>query len=77
VDFTKIRKILPEFEPRWTVAEGIDELVLDMRRFGPSNDDFEGPRYVRLAKIREHLMAGRLDNELRMRSAPAVAVGTS
>jgi nucleoside-diphosphate-sugar epimerase len=74
VDFTKIRHILPEYEPRWTVAEGIDELASDMRRFGLSAEDFEGPRYVRLAKIRELMRAGRLDDELRMHGAPAVAV---
>jgi hypothetical protein len=45
-----------------------------MRRFGLSTDDFEGPRYVRLAKIRELMMAGLLDNELRMRVAPAAYV---
>ena len=43
-----------------------------MRRFGLSSEDFEGPRYVRLAKIRELMAAGRLDDDLRMHSAPAV-----
>jgi hypothetical protein len=45
-----------------------------MRRVGLSRDDFEGPRYVRLAKIRELMMAGWLDDELRMRVAPAAHV---
>jgi nucleoside-diphosphate-sugar epimerase len=76
VDFTKISSVLPAFEPRWTVAAGIEELARDMRRFGLSAEDFEGARFTRLAKIRELMTAGRLDGELRMQAAPAVSVGT-
>ena len=77
VDFTKIRTVLPAFEPAWTVAEGIDELARDMRRFGLSAADFEGPRYVRLARIRELMVAGRLDDGLRTHAVPAVSGGRS
>ena len=76
VDFTKINRLLPTFKPRWTVADGIDELARDMRRFGLSSEDFEGPRYVRLARIRELAKAGRLDDELRMHDIPAASVST-
>jgi nucleoside-diphosphate-sugar epimerase len=64
VDFTKIGRMLPAFEPQWTVAQGIEELVADMSRFGLTLEDFEGPRFVRLARIRELLTDGRLDDEL-------------
>ncbi|HEX6419767.1 MAG TPA: SDR family oxidoreductase [Acidimicrobiales bacterium] len=74
VDFTRARALLPGFEPRWTITEGIEELLGDMRSFGLTAADFEGPRYVRLARIRELLAAGRLDDDLRMRAAP---VGTA
>jgi nucleoside-diphosphate-sugar epimerase len=77
VDFTKIRRMLPAFEPRWTVADGIEELVTDMRRFGLSAEDFEGPRYIRLARIRELMTAGRLDDELHMHAAPVASVSRS
>lgn len=65
VDFTRINRRLPAFKPEWTVTAGIDELVRDMRTFGMSAIDFEGPRYVRLERIRQLLAAGRLDEELR------------
>jgi nucleoside-diphosphate-sugar epimerase len=77
VDFTKIRRTLPAFEPRWTVADGVEQLVTDMRRFGLSADDFEGPRYVRLARIRELMTAGRLDDELHMHATPVASVSGS
>ena len=57
VDFTKIRAPA-RFQPTWTVADGIDELAGDMRRFGLSAEDFEGPRYVRLARIRSSWRPG-------------------
>jgi nucleoside-diphosphate-sugar epimerase len=73
VDFTKIKTVLPAFIPEWTVADGIEELARDMRRFGLSTEDFEGPRYVRLARIRELTSAGRLDDHLRTRTAATVS----
>jgi hypothetical protein len=59
------------------VADGIEELASDMRRFGLSAEDFEGPRYVRLARIRELMAAGRMDDELHMNAAPVAFGGWS
>jgi nucleoside-diphosphate-sugar epimerase len=61
VDFTKIRKALPGFTPIWTVSAGIEQLVDDMRRYGLTAADFEGPRFVRLAKVQELVASGRLE----------------
>jgi nucleoside-diphosphate-sugar epimerase len=76
VDFTRIRELLPEFEPRWTLAAGIEQLARDMHDIGLTATDFEGPRFVRVEKVRELLAAGRLDDELRVRSSPSVATST-
>jgi nucleoside-diphosphate-sugar epimerase len=70
VDFSRVRELLPAFEPRWTVEAGIDELARDMRAIGLSATDLDGPRYVRLARVRELLAAGRLDDELRVQGPP-------
>ncbi len=67
VDFSKIHELLPAFAPRWTVPDGIRELSADFGRIGITADDFEGARYVRLARVRELIDAGRLDAELRLR----------
>lgn len=66
VDFSKINELLPAFRPQWTVPAGIRQLADDMTKFGLKAEDFEGPRFVRLARIRELLEADRLDAELRM-----------
>jgi nucleoside-diphosphate-sugar epimerase len=68
VDFTKIRRLVPSFEPHWTVPQGIDELWKDMHDRGLTTEDFEGPRYVRLQRIQQLARQGRLDlDDLRMR----------
>jgi nucleoside-diphosphate-sugar epimerase len=77
VDFTRARDLLPGFEPRWTIAAGIDQLARDMHAYGLSSADFEGPRYVRLLKVRELTQAGRLDDDLRMRAGPVGAAAGS
>lgn len=70
VDFTKIGRLVPTFEPAWTVPQGIEELWKDMHDRGLTTEDFEGPRYVRLQRIQRLAGAGRLDlSDLRMRSA--------
>jgi nucleoside-diphosphate-sugar epimerase len=73
VDFAKIHSFLPAFEPRWTIAEGIAELARDMAANRLTADEFEGPRYVRLARIQQLKESGALDEELRRHTADVPA----
>ncbi|MBW9210773.1 SDR family oxidoreductase [Mumia sp. zg.B21] len=66
VDFTKIRSLLPAFEPAWTVPDGITQLADDMARIGLDGADFEGPRYVRLEQVNRLKADGVLDDMLRL-----------
>jgi hypothetical protein len=43
-----------------------------MTQYGLAAEDFEGARFVRLARIRELMADGRLDDELRMTTTGAV-----
>lgn len=61
VDFAKINSLLPAFDPRWTVPDGIRELWFDAKQYGLDVADFEGPRYVRLKRIEQLAAAGGLD----------------
>ena len=68
VDFTKIRREVPAFEPLWTVPQGIKEIWSDAAERGLTTEDFEGPRYVRLRQIQRLAAQGRLDlKDLRLR----------
>jgi nucleoside-diphosphate-sugar epimerase len=64
VDFGKIKRLLPAFQPAWTVPAGIDELVEDMNRYGLTADQF-GHTFVRLEQVNRLKAAGRLDDHLR------------
>jgi nucleoside-diphosphate-sugar epimerase len=69
VDFSKITELLPAFRPEWTVGRGIQQLAADMARYDLQAGDFEGQRFVRLARIRELLETGRLNDDLRLQDA--------
>jgi nucleoside-diphosphate-sugar epimerase len=65
VDFGKIRRVLPEFRPRWTVRKGVEELYEAYQRFGLTPEVFLGGRYVRLAEIKRLQGQARLSDQLR------------
>ncbi len=72
VNFGRINNTLPSFRPEWTVRRGIEELHDAYRGHALTEEEFLSSRYLRIAKIREHLDAGRLDESLRWRAGPAV-----
>ena len=55
------------------MADGIRELADDMARIGLLIEDFEGPRFVRLARIRQLIDEARLDDELRLSTLTGAA----
>jgi nucleoside-diphosphate-sugar epimerase len=67
VDCSKIARVLPEFEPRWTVARGVEQLHEAYARTGLTFEQFTGTRYLRINRVRELQEAGRLDDQLRWR----------
>lgn len=71
VDFGKIRSLLPAADPGWTVRDGIEELWRDASRYALRASDLDGPRFVRLARIRQLAAAGVLDLDgLRLAGQP-------
>lgn len=76
VDCSKIRRVLPDFQPVWDARKGAQELYDAYRTIGLKLEDFEGPRYKRIDHIRKLIAAGRLDSSLR-RTEQALAVGAA
>ncbi len=72
VSFAKLTAALPTYRPTWTVPKGIAEMAGDMRTLGLAVDDFEGPRFVRLARINELIASGDMDEGLRLQSVDAL-----
>ena len=67
VDCSKIARTLPDFETRWTVRRGMEQLCDAYRENGLTFEEFTGTRYLRINRVRELQEAGRLDDELRWR----------
>jgi len=69
VDFAKLTGTFPGLRLRWSVRDGIDELVGAYAKHGLTHEDFLSSRFVRLRRIRELLSAGIVDEMLRRRDA--------
>lgn len=65
VDCDRIRRVLPEFEPVWTVRKGVEELYEAYQARGLTRADLEGSRYQRIRRVRELLDGNEIDNTLR------------
>jgi len=65
VNCDKILQTLPEFKPQWDARRGAEELLAAYQKIGLSLEEFEGPRYKRVAHIKELQSKGRLDESLR------------
>jgi nucleoside-diphosphate-sugar epimerase len=65
VDCSKLASVLPDAVPQWTVRRGAEELAAAYAEWGMTADDFNGPRGLRIKRVRELQDAGRLDDELR------------
>lgn len=65
VDFARLNRLLPDYQPLWDAQSGARQLAQAYQQSGLNQDDFNGPRYVRLAQLRTLLEGGRLDESLR------------
>jgi nucleoside-diphosphate-sugar epimerase len=73
VDCSKLGRVLPEFETRWTVRRGVEQLYEAYARNGLTFEEFTGTRYLRISRVRELQEAGRLDDALRWRVPAEIA----
>lgn len=65
VDCRKIAKVLPDFKPQWDAKKGAVELYETYQKVGLTLEEFEGPKYQRIAHIKYLLSNGLLNEELR------------
>jgi nucleoside-diphosphate-sugar epimerase len=76
VDCGKIARTLPGFKPQWTVRRGVEQLYAAYRRHGLTAFEFLGTKYLRIKRVKQLQIEGRLDRSLRWRAGvPAGAVG--
>jgi nucleoside-diphosphate-sugar epimerase len=65
VDFGKLESTFPDLKLRWSVRDGINELLDAYTENDLTYEDFTSSRYVRLRRIRDLLDAGVVDEMLR------------
>jgi len=65
VNFEKIGRKIPTFEPRWDARKGAEQLYTAYRKAGLTLADFEGPRYQRVSHLKMLLAKQILDSRLR------------
>ncbi len=65
VDCNKIARILKDFKPQWTAQRGIEELYEAYRATGLTLEEFEGPKFKRIAHVKKLVDERRLDQNLR------------
>jgi nucleoside-diphosphate-sugar epimerase len=70
VDFAKLNETFPGLDLRWTVRDGVEELIGAYAKYGLTHDDFTSSRYVRLRRIRDLLAGNAIDEMLRWKENP-------
>jgi hypothetical protein len=71
VDFGKVQRVLPQFQPQWDARKGAQELLDTYQKVGLVLEDFEGTRFKRIAQIQELMASGQLDESLHWRTEVA------
>jgi nucleoside-diphosphate-sugar epimerase len=67
VDFSRLTRAVPAYQPEWTMRAGAEELYAAYREYGLVADDFHN-RFVRLRRLAALQAEGRLDENLRFTS---------
>jgi nucleoside-diphosphate-sugar epimerase len=75
VSFAKLARAFPELRPRWTVRASAEQMLAAYREHGLRIEDFEGSRFMRIARLKELTAEGRLDEALRWKDPDLLAVG--
>ncbi|HEY0947698.1 MAG TPA: SDR family oxidoreductase [Opitutaceae bacterium] len=52
VNFDKAMSTLKHYKPQWTARQGVEECYAAFKRHGLTLEEFEGPKYQRLAHVR-------------------------
>lgn len=64
VDCNYIARRLHGFKPQWTCRRGVEQLFAAFTASGLTVEEFEGPRFKRIAHLKERIHEGSLDEDL-------------
>jgi nucleoside-diphosphate-sugar epimerase len=64
--FAKIARTFPEFQPQWDAKRGAKHIYEVLKSSNLTLEEFEGPRYQRIAHIKKLIADGIINADLRM-----------
>ena len=64
VNCDKILKVVPGFEPKWTLRAGIKQILQAMQEVNLTETEFLSSRYLRVAHVKQQIANGNLDRSL-------------
>lgn len=67
----RLPQMLPEFKPQWDARRGAEELYAAFQKVGLTLEEFEGPRYKRVAHVKHLLESGCLAENLQWKTESA------
>ena len=68
VKFDKYNNAFPDFPLQWNALDGARSIYDSYRRFGLNKDEYEGPKYKRIAQLKELMHSGKVDQTMRWKS---------
>ncbi len=71
VNFGKIRRVVPAFQPAWDLRRGVEQLYGAYTSARLTLEDLEGSRFMRIKHVKKLMAAGLLDETLRWKSPRA------
>lgn len=73
VDGDRLPRVLPDFQPQWTVRAGMKQLHEGFRRNRLTHDQFMGDHFLRIKHILKLQAEGQVDSSLRWVPQPGLA----
>jgi nucleoside-diphosphate-sugar epimerase len=73
VDCSKLLQTLPEYQPQWTVRQGMEQLRDAFEKNGLTREELLGDRYFRIKRLKALQSGGLIDESLRWTSASDLA----
>lgn len=65
VNFDKFEKTFPDHALQWDALAGARSIYESYAKFGLDKDDYEGPKYKRIAQLKSLIASGQLDETMR------------
>ena len=70
VNCDKLARQLPSYRPSWTLRAGVEQIYAAFHEQGLTEEEFLGPRYLRLRHLKDLMQSGTVDADLRWTMRP-------